>query len=441
MTVIDHRQRMREARELLRQGRQSEGRAALEALVAAHPGAADVAILLSRVLREAGEITRAETVLAAALAADPSSEPVATEQAALRAGAGRLGDAIAGLRTFVAGQPKSPLAWLLLGQMLDDAGARLGALRARFEALQRAHEAGAWQRPETTPPHMQALVAAAVRDVHEHRGDIFRDLVDELRERHGADALARVERAVRGYLGDASIAPADPMQRPRFLYFPDLPATPFLDPMLQPWAPRLRDAFAVIRDEALSLLPGREGLEDFVQVREGDRIGNYLGGVEPAWEAFFFYRHGERYDANHERCTRTSAVLESLDLCRIPGQTPEICFSVLKAGTHILPHHGVTNTRVVMHLPLIVPADCALNLVDRGTHAWRAGELVMFDDTYLHEAWNRSAAPRVILLMDCWNPHLTAVEREAVTRLAQTIGALDVALDAAAWRPAPSTPA
>jgi aspartate beta-hydroxylase len=68
-----------------------------------------------------------------------------------------------------------------------------------------------------------------------------------------------------------------------------------------------------------------------------------------------------------------------------------------------------------------VPADCALNLVGVGEHAWQEGRLVTFDDTFQHEAWNRSAQPRMILLMDCWNPHLTAVERLAVARLIETI--------------------
>ena len=109
-----------------------------------------------------------------------------------------------------------------------------------------------------------------------------------------------------------------------------------------------------------------------------------------------------------------------------PGadQAPEICFSVLSPQTHIKPHHGVTNTRLVMHLPLIVPSNCALNLIDAGIHEWVEGELVMFDDTFLHESWNRSDSTRVIVLMDCWNPHLTAVERQACTRLIEMISSL-----------------
>jgi aspartate beta-hydroxylase len=433
MNEDDLKPQLRAALQLASAGRSAQARQELERLHALRPDSAQAAIALARIASQGGDLARAEAVLAETLAALPRQEMVAVELAVLRAGAGRVGDAVASLRGFLEATPAAPLAWLLLGQMLDDLGQRIPSLMARFEAVTRAHAAGVWREPSATPAHLVDIVGAAVADVHRHRRDVFFGVLEPIREQHGPAALRRVDRALTGYLREWDATPADPMQRPRFFHFPDLPAEPFLDPYLQPWAHQLHAAFADIRDEALSLIPDRHGLEDFVKVREGDRIGNYLGGVQPAWEAFFFYRHGERYHENHARCPRTSAVLESLDLCRIPGQTPEICFSVLRPGTHILPHHGVTNTRTVMHLPLVVPEPCALHLVDRGVHHWREGELVMFDDTFLHEAWNRSDSVRIILLMDCWNPHLTAVEREAMTRIAQTIGALDVALDTKRW--------
>lgn len=367
------------------------------------------------------------------LQAHPGHEMLAVELAVLRANWDDLHGAQRVLQDHLDHAPDSPMAWLLLGQMHDDTGDAQAALMARFEALSRAQAAGVWLTPASTPAHMLPTVGQAVQAVRQGRREIFAGVIEGLRRQHGAGALQRVDRALAGYLGDWDATPPDPMQRPRFFYFPELPTAPFMDPELQPWAGRLRDAFPAIRAEAISLIEEGRALEDFVQVREGDRIGNYLGGLKPAWEAFFFYRHGQRYDDNHARCPGTSAVLESLDLARIPGQTPEICFSVLAPHTEILPHHGVTNIRAVMHLPLIVPEGCALNLPDRGTHHWREGELVMFDDTFLHEAWNRSASPRIILLMDCWNPYLTPVEREATSIIARTIGALDVAIKADAW--------
>ena len=81
----------------------------------------------------------------------------------------------------------------------------------------------------------------------------------------------------------------------------------------------------------------------------------------------------------------------------------------------------MTNTRLVTHLPLIVPESCAI-VVGGEKREWREGECFTFDDTFEHEAWNRGASTRVVMLMDCWNPWLTEVERDAVTLLVGAIG-------------------
>jgi aspartate beta-hydroxylase len=70
---------------------------------------------------------------------------------------------------------------------------------------------------------------------------------------------------------------------------------------------------------------------------------------------------------------------------------------------------------------LIVPDDCAIR-VGGEEHAWKEGQCVTFDDTFEHEAWNRSDQTRVVLIMDGWNPHLSGVECEAITRLVEAIG-------------------
>jgi len=46
----------------------------------------------------------------------------------------------------------------------------------------------------------------------------------------------------------------------------------------------------------------------------------------------------------------------------------------------------------------------------------------VFDDTYEHEAWNRSERTRVVLILDTWHPDLTEVEREALSALVGVIG-------------------
>jgi aspartyl/asparaginyl beta-hydroxylase (cupin superfamily) len=97
-------------------------------------------------------------------------------------------------------------------------------------------------------------------------------------------------------------------------------------------------------------------------------------------------------------------------------------FSLLKPRTRIPPHHGVTNVRLVTHLPLIIPAGCGFR-VGNDTRQWIPGKAWVFDDTIEHEAWNDSDKLRVVLIFDIWHPHLTAAERVMVTALTAGLNA------------------
>ncbi|NND60786.1 MAG: aspartyl/asparaginyl beta-hydroxylase domain-containing protein, partial [Gammaproteobacteria bacterium] len=77
------------------------------------------------------------------------------------------------------------------------------------------------------------------------------------------------------------------------------------------------------------------------------------------------------------------------------------------------PHFGLTNTRLTVHLPLIVPDDCQIR-VGADHYNWRQGQVVAFDDSYEHEAWNRSGSDRVVLIFECHHPDLTPAERSAI---------------------------
>jgi aspartyl/asparaginyl beta-hydroxylase (cupin superfamily) len=88
-------------------------------------------------------------------------------------------------------------------------------------------------------------------------------------------------------------------------------------------------------------------------------------------------------------------------------------FSILDAKTRIPAHTGVNNTRLVVHLPLIVPPGCGFR-VGAEQCEWQPGKAFVFDDTIEHEAWNNSDVPRAVLILDIWNPAVTAAEREMV---------------------------
>lgn len=422
-------EQLRQAAALDGAGQTQRAEAGYRAIAAACPGHPAATSRLADMALERGEVAQAIELLQHALRLHGSEAELALQLSFAYLAAGDGINARRTLQALTSLQPAYPEAWLLLSELQDRMGQQAAALQAAYQAVMRAQKAGRWIDEQTTPPHMTASVLRAVEKVRSGRRTLVESAYADLRGEHGNAALQRVDRALRGYLGDETVRPDDARPRPRFLYFPDLPQSPYLDPYLQPWAEPLRAAYPQIKAEALQLLTEGVALPGYLDLKDSQQLQKFLAGqdAEPSWEAFFFYRRGKRYDDNHARCPHTSALLESIELCRIDGQAPEICFSVLRAGTHILPHYGVTNTRVVMHLPLVVPPDCALNIVGVGAHAWREGELMMFDDTYQHEAWNWSDATRVILLMDCWNPHLTAVERIAVKQLVEMISSLSPA--------------
>jgi aspartyl/asparaginyl beta-hydroxylase (cupin superfamily) len=74
------------------------------------------------------------------------------------------------------------------------------------------------------------------------------------------------------------------------------------------------------------------------------------------------------------------------------------------------------NSRLICHLPLIVPPKCAFR-VGNEVREWREGELLIFDDTIEHEAWNDSERDRVVLIFDIWRPELSERERQEVAAL------------------------
>lgn len=115
------------------------------------------------------------------------------------------------------------------------------------------------------------------------------------------------------------------------------------------------------------------------------------------WKVFglFDFPHGRALPENIARCPRTAALVE-----RHVRRHGAAGFSVLRAGTRIQPHRGFPGPFLRCHLPLKVPAgDCGLRVAGE-TRAWHEGQALVFDDRLEHEAWNASAAERVVLLFD-----------------------------------------
>jgi len=141
----------------------------------------------------------------------------------------------------------------------------------------------------------------------------------------------------------------------------------------------------------------------------------------PEWSTLDLWDKGKRSPLAAD-FGATAAAVEATDLPRISVRAPNVLFSKLSAGARIPAHHGMINTRLVCHLPLIVPPDCGFR-VGGETRQWEEGKLLIFDDTIEHEAWNEGQSERVVLIFDVWHPDLDADERRAISVMFEAIDA------------------
>ena len=410
-----------EARELLRQGRIPEAERAYQRILERSPGEPEALCIVGLSALRAGQAARATALLGAAARLEPRNAVTHQHLGRAQEASGDPAGALASYRAALQLQPELHVARLQLAAALERAGERASATIQYARALEDAQSQGRWLNPDTTPAALRPLVEAAVLAVRRGTQEAYARLLEPLASRYGRAALARVERCIRIYLHEEEAAYPDPRQRPMFLFFPGLPASAYLDRSLFAWLPQLEAATDAIRAELQALLPSTTGRERVFTSDELEQAN--LRGLDqpPSWNGYYFWRHGEGRADNRAACPATAAALASLPLSHVRGHGPEVLFSVFTPGTHLLPHRGVTNSRLVGHLPLLVPADCALK-VGGELHHWQEGRVVVFDDTYEHEAWNRSARTRVVLIFDLWNPYLTEVERLAVADLVGAIG-------------------
>lgn len=211
-------------------------------------------------------------------------------------------------------------------------------------------------------------------------------------------------------------------QQPQSFYYPELPNTQFYPRDQFPWMDAVEAATEAMTEELTALLQDDVAFAPYIQTRAGmPNRPDYPLIDSMDWSSAFLWKDGEE-TPNAARCPRTMAALAAAPLCRIKGRSPQIMFSQLKAGAHILPHHGFVNTRLICHLPLIVPPGCRFR-VGNEVRAWEKGKAWVFDDTIEHEAQNTSDRTRVVLIFDIWRPELGPEERELVTTLLETLDA------------------
>lgn len=354
-------------------------------------------------------------------------------------------DAAAGwFSRATANDPEAPELWLNLAKAQrltgDDAG-ELNSLQSaiacdqtnimawlrKAELHQRLNEippaAKAWEMVvglsrhlDPVPPALAEIIARGHAFVDTYKTSLGSAVDEGLAvERAGLARgdLRRFDAAVDCLLGRRSIY----FNSCAGLHFPFLPADEFFDREYFPWLHQIEARTDTIRAELEALISSRHGgFRPYVRLDPGtpqnlwSRLDHSLD-----WSALFLWEYGVRNDEVCALCPVTAATLDALPRAELPGRAPSAFFSLLKPRSHIPPHTGVSNTRAIIHLPLIVPDGCRFR-VGGETRSWKVGEAFAFDDTIEHEAWNDSDDLRAVLIFDVWNPYLTETERHLLQR-------------------------
>lgn len=412
---------LQNAVEARRAGLLTEARAMLDRVLRDQPGDPQVLNLLGLVTLDLRDFAAARGHFAAAAAADPGEAALWMNLASAARGEGDAEGERAALDRVLGLDQRN-----LMGQI------RLAQLQQRLGEAQDA--ADSWAKV--------LALGAALTDIPPPLADTLAAARDYVRD-HKARLAAYIDAGVA-----AGLAVADPTAQRRFracldqefgrrtlyqnhcsgLHYPFLPADEFFDSVHFPWMAALEARTDAIRAEFLAMVAGGVAgqLRPYVRQEAGTPRNKWTpldGSLD--WGAVFLWEYGVRNEAVCAACPETVAALEALPRADIPGRAPSAFFSLLKPGSHIPPHTGVTNTRAIVHLPLIVPPGCGFR-VGGETRAWEEGVAFAFDDTIEHEAWNDSDALRVVLIFDVWNPHLSLEEQELLKQFYATADASKV---------------
>jgi aspartate beta-hydroxylase len=249
--------------------------------------------------------------------------------------------------------------------------------------------------------------------------NFIEDRLQNLRAHHATEPLQRFDRCLQILLRK------QPVYRPQpsFMYFPRLPAIEFYERSEFPWLDSIESATDDIRAELINMLQdGSSALEPYIDIPAGMPLNQWRElNRSRRWGVYYLWQQGIAIPDHIARFPRTVKALEAWPRCEVPGSSPSAVFSILDAKTRIPPHTGIANTRLMVHLPLIVPPGCGFR-VGAERREWHPGKAFVFDDTFEHEAWNDSDVARAVLIFDIWSPYMSIAERELVSRVSADVG-------------------
>jgi aspartyl/asparaginyl beta-hydroxylase (cupin superfamily) len=362
----------------------------------------------------ARDLARAASLLEQAAALSPDDFSLWMRIAAIRRAGGNAAQALDAVHRALSISPRDFTALLMRASLLQGLG---------------APEAGeAWghalaQKPERDLPAQLAPVAEEAERHYEiwrsEKEAKFKAAMAPAEQRANDEESKRIDRFRTNALRRTRPFHSEPTD----FQFPELAEREFHPRRLFPWIEQIEAATDEIAAELRAVMSAeRAELVPYVQFDEHVPMDQWRQlNQNPDWTAIHLIRHGRVIEANARHCPATMALMEQMPQPDVPGASPNAMFSLLAPKTVIPPHVGISNARLVCHMPLVVPDGCWFR-VGAETRPWKRGEAFVFDDTIEHEAANPSDELRVVLIFDVWHPDLSPVEREAVAALISTTG-------------------
>lgn len=407
---------MQQAGEARRQGRVAEAERLLGDALRHQPGAPQPLNLLGLIALDRNEFAAAGVHFRAAATADPREAALWMNVASAERGLGASEAERAALQAAIDIDQRNLMAQIRMAQLQQRLDERQDAADSWGKAL--ALSAGL-----DLPPALVDTLAQARLYVRNHQARLAAFVEAGVADRLvTADALT--QRRFQACLDHEFGRRAVYQNQCSGLHYPFLPADEYFDRAYFPWMDALEARTDAIRAEFLALV-AKDGaaIRPYVRQEAGTPQNKWTeldGSLD--WGAAFLWEYGVRNDAICAACPETVAALEALPRADIPGRAPSAFFSLLKPRSRIPAHTGVTNTRAIIHLPLVVPPGCFFR-VGGETRAWEEGVALAFDDTIEHEAWNDSDHLRVVLIFDMWNPHLSLAEQQLLKQFYATADA------------------
>jgi len=189
--------------------------------------------------------------------------------------------------------------------------------------------------------------------------------------------------------------------------FPGIRNTPYPDPAEFDWVPTLEAAYEDLREEGLRI---HDMFHD-------TPYGNAMQGASGRkWKHGSLIYFGTRCPENQYPPGMCPTVAQDL-VASIPQFSgydgmpfADAYYSSVDPGLHLPAHTSADNLRVRAHVSLKIPEGNLGIRVGGETRRWEEGKVLLLDDSFIHEAWNKSSERRLVLLLDFWNPDLTEVE-------------------------------